>query len=126
MNDTTITSTDGDVIINGKSYDVPDGASISVDGRGVFVNGKPLLPIDESKPRPIFTVAIKGNVQIVKDVRSVTVEGDAGNVATTNGDVTIAKGVNGAVTSVNGNISAETIAGPVSTVNGNVDPRFKK
>lgn len=127
MTDTTmdISSSGGSIVINGKSYDVPDGASLSINANGVLVNGKPLLPTDESKPRPVLVITIKGNVQIVKDVKSVSITGDAGNVATTNGNITIGKNVTGAVTSVNGKISAESIAGPVSTVNGNIDKRLQ-
>lgn len=120
---------DCDFSINGKCYNLPleanGNSTVSIDSSGVLINGKPLEPIDPDKPRPIINVEIKGNVAIVKDVKSVYIGGDAGNVSTVSGDVTVEKNITGSAHSVSGNITAETINGGVSTVSGDINPKFK-
>ncbi len=115
------------VIIGDKCYEAPEGTfDMSFDNSEgkVYINGKEvrLNTGKENAPTQV-TVVVNGNVNSIQKAYKVEVTGDAGDVQTVSGNVSIGKNVKGSVRTVSGDVTAQSIDGPINTVSGNVNKR---
>lgn len=108
-----------DVSINGKCFAIPrDCHSTSIGASGVICDGKVVQAWGDEKG--VVNVTLNGNVDIIKDIASVTVTGSAGSLYLGNGDATIWGDVKGAATVGNGDLTAHSVNGEAVAHNGNV------
>ena len=107
--------------INGKTYNAPDGCSVSVINNKVYFNGKLAEDFNDWKEKNI-EIKVEGNCKEVKaDAGNINIKGNVeGNVNTDAGNISIEGDVIGNVTADCGNISANHISGSVSTECGNI------
>ena len=99
-------------VINGKRYDLPENASVSVNNGKVYVNGKPFVDSKDFKEKTI-NITIEGNVgSIEATTGSVLVKGNSETIKTGSGNVT-----------VNGDVRCNAIYGNANTVSGDVSNR---
>lgn len=107
--------------INGRTYSVPDGVSVSVINNKVYFNGKLQEDFNNWKEKNI-EIIVEGDCKEVKaDVGNITIKGDVGgNVNADTGNIHIEGDVRGNVTTDMGNISAAHIAGNATTDCGNI------
>lgn len=106
--------------INGKRYELPDNASVSVVNGKVYVNGKPFADT-ESFCEKVINITIRGNVNSVENGSGqITVEGDAKNVKTSSGDIKINGSVSGDVSTASGDVECGAVGGNVKTMSGDV------
>ena len=107
-------------IVNGRRYDCPDGANVSVINNKMYVNGQPVD--DFSNDEKNIEIIINGNVDEVKtDTGNITVNGNISGDATTDcGNITVGGDIRGNVKTDCGNVSANGIAGKCSTDCGNI------
>lgn len=64
--------------VNGKSYNIPNGASVSIDNNVIRVNGKVLSDYGTSIERNIV-ITVNGNINSLDCGGSVVVNGDVGD-----------------------------------------------
>ena len=113
----------GKVVVNGRVYNTPDGASVSVINNKVYVDGKLYEDFSENKEKNI-KITIEGDIQAVKvDCGDITVHGNANSVTGVNGDIKINGDVAGNVKTTNGDISAHSIQGDAKTISGDISNR---
>ncbi len=113
----------GIVNVNGRVYHTPDNASVSVINNKVYVDGKLYEDFSENKEKNI-KITIEGDIQTVKlDCGDITVHGNANSVTNVNGDIKINGDVAGNVKTTNGDISAHSINGDAKSVNGDISNR---
>lgn len=107
-------------IINGRRYDWPDGANVSVINNKMYVDRKPVD--DFSNNEKNIEIIIYGNADKVEtDTGNITVNGDISGDATTDcGNITVNGDIRGNVKTDCGNVSANGIAGKCSTDCGNI------
>ncbi|MET3505433.1 hypothetical protein [Halalkalibacter oceani] len=110
----------GTVNINGVTY---QGNSIVVNNGRVIIDGKEAVPTKQKE----INIQIQGDVKMlsIDSCNSLMVNGDAGSVKTTSGDVEIGGNVNGSVSTVSGDVECGDIRGSVSTVSGDIDSRYR-
>ena len=91
------------VIINGVSY---AGNSVSISGNKILIDGINVTP--DAKE---ITVQVDGNIESIDidSCNSFLMNGSAGRVRSTNGDIEI-----------NGNVRCGAVGGSVKTKNGNI------
>lgn len=105
--------------INGVT--ISAGRNITVAGNRVFVDGKDVTPDAND-----IKIDVAGNVDRleVDACTTVTVTGDAGNVATQSGDVDVGGDIRGSVSTMSGDVDCGgSIGGSVSTMSGDVKHR---
>lgn len=109
------------VNVNGKTYEFPNGCSVSVKNGKVYFEGKLADDFKNLKDKKI-EIIVCGNCKEVKaDAGNITVKGNVeGNVVSDAGNISIEGDVRGNVTAECGNISAYHISGNVSTDCGNI------
>lgn len=105
------------VIVNGKTYKVPSGASLTIEGDNVHI-GDQVVSIHDK----IINISIQGNVGAAMTTSGnihvtgnsgtlqstsgdITVGGDSMDIRTTSGDVSVGGKVEGAITTVSGDIT---------------------
>ena len=94
--------------INGKTYNIPDGANVSVVNNVVLVDGK-RIPTDDVK---ISDIVIEGNTGPVRSDGSVTVNGSVNGSVSAGGSVKC-ENIHGEV-KTGGSVHATSIVGSVS------------
>lgn len=109
------------VNVNGKTYNAPDGCSVSVINNKVYFNGKLAEDFNDWKEKNI-EIKVEGNCKEVKvDAGNINIKGNVeGNVNTDAGNISIEGDVIGNVTADCGNISANHISGNATTDCGNI------
>lgn len=109
--------------INGKKYNVPPNASISIINGRVYANGN-LVEDTQHFTEKEINIVVHGNTgDIESENGSVTVEGSAQSVETMSGDVTIGKD-SGNIQTMSGNVEvAGTVNGGISTMSGAITHR---
>lgn len=107
------------IIINGISY---SGNNITIQNGKVIVDGKNLTPEDKE-----INILIEGNIDSVKVdyCNELLIKGDAGNISTVSGDVSVLGKVTGSIMTTSGDVDCTTISGNVSTVSGDIKTRNK-
>lgn len=71
----------GKVNVNGKSYDIPNGASVSINNNQIIVNGVDITNGDLAGNKFVnIHVTIEGDVNRIDCGGSVEVKGNAGNI----------------------------------------------
>lgn len=91
---------------------------VIVDGK-ITVDGKDVTP--EQKE---IAISVDGNVERleVDSCASLSIAGDAGNVKTVSGDVSVSGDIKGSVNNVSGDVNCDgTIVGSVNTVSGDIN-----
>lgn len=105
----------GKVTVNGKVY---DGNNVTIKGSRIYIDGR-LAECDERE----ITIIVNGNANnIVSGSGNVTVKGDVtGGFSTVSGDATVEKNVYGSVRTVSGDIEVGgAIAGDAKTLSGDI------
>ena len=105
--------------INGKTYNAPDGCSVSVKNGEVYIDGK---LIDDIPSRTYIEITVIGDCkEVTTDAGNINIKGNVeGNVSNDAGNIYIEGDVSGNVTIDTGNIIANHISGNVSTDCGNI------
>ena len=108
--------------INGKTYNAPDGCSVSVVNNKVYFNGKLAEDFNDWKEKNI-EIKIEGNCgEIKNDVGNVTINGNVeGNVTVNTGNVTCKNNIQGNAKTDCGKISAHHIFGNTNVDCGIID-----
>lgn len=106
------------VNVNGKSFNVPNGSSVSIINNVVYVNGQPYEGDGyESKE---FRIEVIGGIADLKVERGdVTIKGDVNGTVDVGGNVDITGNVTGAV-DVGGNFTCGGSVGGDVDAGGNV------
>ena len=109
------------VNVNGKTYEVPNGCSVSVINGKIYFDGKLADDFKNWKDKKI-EITIVGDCEEVKvDAGNVTVKGSVkGNVSVDAGDISVEGDIRGNVSADCGDISANYIAGNATTDCGNI------
>ena len=108
-----------EMIINGKNFRVPDGASVSILNGKVIVDGAIIEYESSSK---ILNIVINGTIEKVETTSAdMTINGNVFSAKTKSGDISVNGDVVGDISAVSGyiNISGE-VHGNVSTVIGDI------
>ena len=114
------------VVVNGKSYNLPNGGSVSVIGNVVYCNGKIVTDCDEFKEKEISIVVQGDNNTVSSDVANITVNGNANNVSTKSGDIEINGNAN-EVSTLSGDIEVTgSINGNCKSVSGDIKAKQVK
>lgn len=92
VNNSVIMSGNGKTIVNGVEYDVPSGASVSINNGKVYINGQEITPDNKEAVKEI-NITIIGNIEKAEIANNLTVEGNiqfanAGNNLVVKGDIT--------------------------------------
>ena len=105
--------------INGKTYNAPDGCSVSVKNGEVYIDGK---LIDDSPSKTHIEITVIGDCkEVTTDAGNINIKGNVeGNVVSDAGNISVEGYVNGNVTIDTGNVIANHIYGSVSTDCGNI------
>jgi lipopolysaccharide export system protein LptA len=90
------------ITVNGTTFDVPDGSSVSVINGQVVVGGRTMSSVPPAAP--VY----------------ITVDGTCGSIQTQSGDVTVTGDVNGSVSTMSGGVSCGKVGGSVSTMSGRI------
>lgn len=105
------------VTVNGKKYNVPAGSSITIEGDNITIGGEQVCIKDK-----IINISIEGSVGAAMTTSGtihvtgnsgtlqstsgdINVGGDSMDIRTTSGDVIVAGKVEGAITTVSGDIT---------------------
>ena len=109
--------------INGKEYELPGHASISVRDGAVYVDNKKYIdPTTEFVNDRVINIEICGNVeQIASGSGNVIVHGNANFVQFSSGDIEVNADVRGNVQSSSGDINCENVGGDVRSVSGDIN-----
>ena len=83
------------IVINGRSINIPSGASITMNNGKIFVNEKEIT-IDGISKDSIVNIEITGNIESAECNGSMIVNGDAGS-CTSGGGFKCAGNVNGII-----------------------------
>lgn len=107
------------IVINRKHY---SGNSIVIKGNSVYIDGELVKDCADEK---VINIVINGDAKEVFSASGdITVKGSVEkDVHTTSGDIDVSGDVEGNVSSVSGDIIANTIKGNTSTVSGNIRKR---
>jgi hypothetical protein len=112
-NSISLSSCEGNVTINGKTY---TGNHITVDGDNVIVDGK----VQDEIPAKNIIVNVTGDVGCIEgNPKVVTCGNVSGDVTITSGRLTC-KDVTGDVTASSGSVRCDTVKGGVRTSSGSV------
>lgn len=110
------------ITINGKTVEIPDGASFSINGNNVTINGNGISSLEEKN---IITIeGGTGDVNIVNcDNTKLTINGDVSGSVKSSGSVTA--GNIGQYLDAGGSVECGTVNGDVkadgsATINGDV------
>lgn len=107
-------------VVNGKRYDLPDGASITISNDNIYVNGKQFIEGQGFTER-VINITIEGNVnELETGCAKATVNGDCGCVKSGSGDVTIHGNVGGGISTGSGDVVCGDVAGSIKTGSGDV------
>jgi DUF4097 and DUF4098 domain-containing protein YvlB len=109
-------------IINGKTFVTEGNAdSISVNNGQVFLNGR-TFDMGEFASAPVINIVVEGSVNSVSTQSGdVTVKGDLGTAKTMSGNIEVDGAVKGDVSTMSGDVRvAGSIAGKVKTVSGDI------
>ena len=114
----------GNVVVSGRGKGNVirvNGNNICISNGVVTINGKKYTDLNELPDKEI-NIIVEGDVKelTVDTCDSIEVKGNAGNISTHNGNVTIAQGVSGNVKTHNGNVVCGSVGGSVDTHNGNI------
>ena len=101
------------VVINGTTYAVADGASISVKNGEVVIHER-RGPHD--RPEVAVTYSFTESVR-------VEVHGNCGSINTVSGDVVVSGDVSGSIQTVSGDVECQSVSGGVKTVSGDITTR---
>lgn len=105
------------VTVNGKKYNVPDGASITIEGDNITIGSEQVcirdkvinISIEGSVGACMTTsgdIHVTGNAGTLQSTSGdITVGGDSMDIRTTSGDVEVGGKVDGNVTTVSGDIT---------------------
>lgn len=105
----------GKITVNGRDF---EGSNVTIKGGKIYIDGR-LAECDERE----ITIIVHGNANnIVSGSGNVTVKGDVtGGFSTVSGDATVEKNVYGSVRTVSGDIEVGgTIAGDAKTLSGDI------
>lgn len=108
--------------INGKEYELPEHASISVRNGVVYVDNKKYIDsATEFANDRVINIEICGNVeQIASGSGNVIVHGNANFVQSSSGDIEVNADVRGNVQSSSGDISCGNVGGDVKSISGDI------
>lgn len=109
--------------INGKEYELPSHASISIRDGVVYVDNKKYIDTTtEFANDHIINIEVCGNVeQIASGSGTVIVHGNANFVQSSSGDIEVNADVRGNVQSSSGDITCENVGGDVRSVSGDIN-----
>ena len=109
--------------INGKEYELPGHASISVRDGAVYVDNKKYIdPATEFANDHVINIEICGNVeQIASGSGNVIVHGNANFVQSSSGDIEVNADIRGNVQTSSGDITCENVGGDVRSVSGDIN-----
>jgi len=101
--------------INGMT--ITAGRNITVNGNRVFVDGKDVTPNAKE-----IKIEVSGDVERLEAdaCNSISVTGNAGNIATQSGDVNVCGNVGGSVQTMSGDVDCGPVSGSVSSMSGNI------
>ena len=97
------------------------GGSITISNGVITINGKKVSDLNEIDEKEIHIV-IEGDIESLTCdyCEDIEVKGNAKNVKTHNGNVTVNQDVTGNVSTHNGNVMCGKVGGDVDTHNGNI------
>ena len=103
--------------VNGVSY---SGNNVTIKNNKVIIDGKNVTPDSKN-----IEIQVVGNINslMVETCDVIEVEGNVGELKSTNGNVDLNGSVNGNVSSVNGDINCGDVGGSVKTNNGDIKYR---
>lgn len=108
------------VTVNGKTYNIPNGGSVSVIDNVVYCNGKIITDCNKLEAKEISIVVQGDNNTVSSDLADITVNGNANNVSTKSGDIKI-NGNTNEVSTLSGDIEVMgSIHGNCKTVSGDI------
>lgn len=108
------------VIVNGMTFNVPNGKNVSVIGNKVYCDGKLIEDANKLKDKNIY-ITVNGDIdELSVNCGDVHVKGNVNTVSCDTGDITIAGNVGGDVTTNTGDIKCGNISGSVRTDTGDV------
>ena len=96
--------------------------NMTISNGKIIVDG---MPIEEWKNRNeilVVNITINGDIESLEadSCDTISINGNANNVISKNGDVSVSGNIEGNAESKNGNITANTIQGNAETKNGNI------
>jgi hypothetical protein len=102
------------VNINGKTYTVPSGSSITIEGDKVTI-GSQTVDIEDK----IINITVMGDVGTAMSTSGqIKVTGNSGNIQSTSGNVSV-EGNTGSINTVSGSVKVSgKVEGNISTVSG--------
>jgi len=111
-----------EITINGRTFHVRDGASVSIINEKVAVDGE---NIDYESTSKILNIFINGTIEKVETTSAdLTVNGNVFSAQTKSGDISIDGDVVGSVSAVSGDIDVlGEVHGNVTTVSGDISRR---
>lgn len=108
------------VIVNGMTFNVPNGKNVSVIGNKVYCDGKLIEDANKFKDKNIY-ITVNGDIdELSVDCGDVHVKGNVNTVSCDTGDITIAGNVGGDVTTDTGDIKCGNVSGRVTTDTGDI------
>ena len=108
----------GRTVINGKTI---TGSVITIENGRMLVDGKPFEDWSESEEK-VINITIEGNVEELQasGCNTIVVKGDAKNIKTGSGDVTVEGVVKGNVNTGSGDVRCGNVEEDVNTGSGDV------
>lgn len=93
------------------------GRNVSVINGRVIVDGKDLTPEEK-----VINIEVTGNIDLLSAdaCTQISVKGDVKTVKTMSGDVDISGNVNGSVSTMSGDVTAQKIEGNASSMSGDI------
>lgn len=122
------------IIINNRSY---QGKNVTINKNVVYIDGKRVDTEDDK----VINISIEGNVDTLEvdacqtvtvngEVKSLTtISGDvktntvSNGINTTSGDITVNGNVNGSINTISGDVDCGNVSGGVSTLSGDIKKR---
>ena len=106
--------------VNGKKYEIPDGASWAIIGNNVYVNDELFVNGENIKEKKI-EIKIEGNVGTLNSgSANVTINGNCETASNGSGNLNIKGSVTGNVTGGSGNIKCGDVGGNVKAGSGTI------
>ena len=104
------------VIVNGKTYKVPSGSSISIEGDNVHIGDNVVCIHDK-----VINISITGNVGAAMTTSgNINVTGNAGTLQSTSGDISVGRDSMDINTTSGDVVVKGKVEGSINTVSGDI------
>lgn len=96
--------------------------NMTINNGKIIVDGMPIEKWNNRNEILVVNITINGDIESLEadSCDTISINGNANNVISKNGDVSVSGNIEGNAESKNGNITANTIQGNAETKNGNI------